>query len=185
MGLEPRREIMYTLSTRNRWAPLTPLIYSQNHVTIISTNDKALPHPNKKPTTTHNSFIRSDEALTLETSAFQIFHGGNSTFINSFDETKFSCITLSPTRHRSFFKNYKFVSALVLRETRRNWEHLSSAFHGNWKIPILLTKNGAHVKVNAKEALRYEAFLRCLSSLLRRSETVFMNEVSQAYSFRT
>ena len=32
--------------------------------------------------------IRSDEGLTLETSAFQIFHGGNFTFINSFDKTK-------------------------------------------------------------------------------------------------
>ena len=40
-------------------------------------------------TTTHNSSIRSDEGLTLETSAFQIFHGGNFTFINSFDKTKF------------------------------------------------------------------------------------------------
>ena len=34
--------------------------------------------------------IRSDKGLTLETSAFQIFYGGNSTFINSFDKTKFS-----------------------------------------------------------------------------------------------
>ena len=33
--------------------------------------------------------IRSDEGLTPETLAFQIFHGGNSTFINSFDKTKF------------------------------------------------------------------------------------------------
>ena len=40
-------------------------------------------------TTTHNSSIRPDEGLTLETSAFQIFHGGNSTFINSFDKTNF------------------------------------------------------------------------------------------------
>ena len=32
--------------------------------------------------------FRSDEGLTLETSAFQIFHGGNFTFINSFDKTK-------------------------------------------------------------------------------------------------
>ena len=31
--------------------------------------------------------IRSDEWLTLETSAFQIFHGGNSAFINSFHKT--------------------------------------------------------------------------------------------------
>ena len=33
-------------------------------------------------------FSFSDEGLTLETSAFQIFHASNSTFINSFDETK-------------------------------------------------------------------------------------------------
>ena len=32
----------------------------------------------------------SDEGLTLEASAFQIFQGGNSTFTNSFDKTKFS-----------------------------------------------------------------------------------------------
>ena len=41
--------------------------------------------------------IRSDEGLTLETSAFQIFHGGNSTFINSFDKTQF-CFDLSHRR---------------------------------------------------------------------------------------
>ena len=35
------------------------------------------------------SSIRSDERLTLETSVFLNFHGGNSTFINSFDKTKF------------------------------------------------------------------------------------------------
>jgi len=33
--------------------------------------------------------IPSDEGLMLGTSALQIFHGGNSTFINSFDKTKF------------------------------------------------------------------------------------------------
>ena len=31
----------------------------------------------------------SDEGLTLETSAFQIFHGGYSTFINSFDKRNY------------------------------------------------------------------------------------------------
>ena len=35
-----------------------------------------------------SNVIRSDEGLTLVMSAFQIFHGGNSTFINSFDKTK-------------------------------------------------------------------------------------------------
>ena len=48
-------------------------------------------HTRIKANNTHNSSIRSDEGLTLETSAFQIDHGGNSTFINTFDETKFSC----------------------------------------------------------------------------------------------
>ena len=36
-----------------------------------------------------DSSISYDEGLTLETSAFQICHGGNSTFIDSFDKTKF------------------------------------------------------------------------------------------------
>ena len=39
--------------------------------------------------TTVKDLERSDEGLTLETSAFQIFHGGNFTFINSFDKNKF------------------------------------------------------------------------------------------------
>ena len=52
---------------------------------------------------TQNSSIRSDEGVTLETSAFQIFHGSNSTFINPFDKTKFSCFTLPQTQHHSFF----------------------------------------------------------------------------------
>ena len=46
---------------------------------------------------------------SLETSAFQIFPGGNSTFINSFDETKFSCFTLPLTQHHNFLRNNKFV----------------------------------------------------------------------------
>jgi len=41
-----------------------------------------------KTDNTHSS-IRSDEGLTLELSTFLIFHGGNATFINSFDKTKF------------------------------------------------------------------------------------------------
>jgi len=35
-----------------------------------------------------NPSIRSDEGLTLETSALQVFDDGNSTFINLFDATK-------------------------------------------------------------------------------------------------
>ena len=39
--------------------------------------------------TTPKYSIRSDERLTIETSVFLNSHGGNSTFINSFDKTKF------------------------------------------------------------------------------------------------
>ena len=38
--------------------------------------------------------IHSDEKIALETSAFQIFHSGNLTFINWFHKAKFSCISL-------------------------------------------------------------------------------------------
>ena len=54
---------------------------------------------------------RSEYAgLTIGRSAFQIFHGGNSAFINSSDKTKFSCFTLPPAQHHSFFRNKKFVN---------------------------------------------------------------------------
>ena len=36
-----------------------------------------------------NFEVYENDILTLETSAFRIFHGGNLTFINSFDKTKF------------------------------------------------------------------------------------------------
>ena len=70
----------------------------------ISTNGKVPPHPHKNQHH-HNSSIRSDERLTLETSAFQVFHGGNSTFINTFHKTKFPCFIFPPTVHHSFFRN--------------------------------------------------------------------------------
>ena len=43
------------------------------------------------------------EGLTLETSAFYIFHGGNSTFANSFDKTRREGASLlfSPIHPRS------------------------------------------------------------------------------------
>ena len=50
------------------------------------------------------SSICSDEGLTPEMPAFQIFHGGKSIFINSFDKTRFSCFSLPTKQHRSFFR---------------------------------------------------------------------------------
>lgn len=58
--------------------------------------------------------IRSDEKLTLETWTFQIFHSGDSTFIGSFGETKFTCFTLPSTQHHSFFMYKKFGSSSCL-----------------------------------------------------------------------
>ena len=53
----------------------------------------------------------NDEGLTLEMSAFQIFHGGNSTYrVISFDKTTFSCFTLLPTQHHSFYTNHNFFN---------------------------------------------------------------------------
>ena len=66
------------------------------HENLVLSNE--LLHTLKKTNNTHNSSIRSDEGLTLETLAFQIFHGGNLALINSFDnineiEEKFSMQT--------------------------------------------------------------------------------------------
>ena len=49
----------YTLSTRDQKTPLIPLIYSQIHVTIFSSMAKPSTL-SYKPTTPHNSSIRSD-----------------------------------------------------------------------------------------------------------------------------
>ena len=67
--------------------PVERLFYSQIHVTIFPPKAKLL-HTLIKTNNTHNSSIRSDDGITLEKSTFQIFLGGNSTFIKSFDKTK-------------------------------------------------------------------------------------------------
>jgi len=40
-------------------------------------------------TAAHNSSVRSDEGLTLEASAFQVFRCGDSAFVGSFDKAEF------------------------------------------------------------------------------------------------
>ena len=75
--------------------------------------------------------IRSDEGLTLETSAFQIFHGGNFTFINSFDKTKF-LFAYSPCSY--------FNSKVKKLEEATNymWPRLTSPVHlWDVKTPIV------------------------------------------------
>ena len=60
--------------------------------------------------------IRSDEGLTLETSAFRISVRWPIYIINSVDKTKFLYTTSPPTQHHSFFRNYPF------NIWRRVWE---------------------------------------------------------------
>ena len=54
--------------------------------------------------------LRSDEGLTLETSAFRISVRWPIYIINSVDKTKFLYTTSPPTQHHSFFRNYPFNS---------------------------------------------------------------------------
>ena len=53
--------------------------------------------------------IRSDEGLTLETSAFRISVRWPIYITNSVDKTKFLYTTSPPTQHHSFFRNYPFI----------------------------------------------------------------------------
>jgi len=79
--------------------PLTSICHQISTNGLI--NFSTLPY---KATTPHTSSVRSDEGLTLE---MPIFHGGNSTFINSLDATQllkfsglFHCCLSSDTKMR-------------------------------------------------------------------------------------
>ena len=51
--------------------------------------------------------FRSDEGLMLETSAFQMFHGGNSPFMNSFDKNKFTVTNNTPLKTGAAHVSFK------------------------------------------------------------------------------
>jgi len=72
----------------------------------VTFSDDVLSMVDEIPATFGALALRQSE-YSLETSAFPIFHGGNLTLIESFDKTKFSCLTLPPTQHHSFFRNYE------------------------------------------------------------------------------
>ena len=81
-----------------------------------SVSDFIIPSANKTCQQGSQSSIRSDEGLTLETPVLQDFHSGNPTFSNSFDVIEFSCFTLPPTQHHSFFRNQKFFCHLSVSQ---------------------------------------------------------------------
>ena len=61
----------------------------------------------------HRTEIRSDEGLTLETSAFRISVRWPIYIINSVDNANFLYTTSPPTQHHSFLRNYPFHSSNV------------------------------------------------------------------------
>ena len=65
---------------------------------------------------------RSDEGLTLETSAFRISVRWPIYIINSVDKTKFLYTTSPPTQHHSFFRNYPFIHLTSI------WSNLSPLY---------------------------------------------------------
>ena len=77
-NLEQRFIFQIGKSPRHQRTLFIQLIYSCFSRNLVSNNSIA-PCSVYKPYTTHNSSIRSDEGLTLETSAFQSLYGGQFT----------------------------------------------------------------------------------------------------------
>ena len=78
--------------------------------------------------------VRSDKGLTLETLAFRIFYGGNSTVINSFDKTKF------------LFYSYTDVATQFLEKQEIHFdETFSSVYHA---LKLIAQRNAMHRALN-------------------------------------
>ena len=73
-----------------------------------------------KPHTTHNSSIRSDEGLMLETSAFESLYGGQFTLSTQLIKPYYLVI-LPPTQHHSSFRNLPplFEKQTRIREVKK------------------------------------------------------------------
>ena len=69
--------------------------------------------------------LHSDEGLTLKTPAFQIVYCGNSTFISTFDKTKFSCWTYLNLIQHAFNKLSTFFAlSTMLDDLFKRTKHL-------------------------------------------------------------
>ena len=87
-----------------------------------------------EPHTIHNSLIRSDEGLTLETSASQSLYGGQ--FTLSTQLIKPNCLViLSPTQHHSFFRN---LPPAYMYATQ-NGVHLSSLYRVSYSASYTIS----------------------------------------------
>ena len=76
--------------------------------------------------------LRSDEGLTLETSAFRISVRWPIYIINFVDKTKFLYTTSPPTQHHSFFRNYPFLLPPMWPGfDSQTWRHMWVEFVGS------------------------------------------------------
>ena len=71
--------------------------------------------------------LRSDEGLTLETSAFRISVRWPIYIVNCVDKTKFLYTTSPPTQHHSFFRNYPLHS-FSLADSRFTEDRIREAY---------------------------------------------------------
>ena len=127
---------------------LIPLIYSQTHVTTsISTNGKAPPHPHN--TQQHLQFLQYSlwqRANARNVSFPNLSHGGNSTFINLFDKTKFllSALWLPCCFHQNndMRREWKRIFSL------RRWWFIAGLFGKHPMVATFCVELRSHVLVH-------------------------------------
>ena len=81
-----------------------------------------------------NSSIRSDEGLTLETSAFESLYGGQFTLSTQLTKPNYLVI-LPPTQHHSFFRNLPLDTFLRLFHKLRRKIHRYQFFFFGTRDP--------------------------------------------------
>ena len=140
-----------------------------------------------KPHTTHNSSIRSDEGLTLETSAFESLYGSQFTLSTQLIKPNYLAI-LPPTQYHSFFRNLPPLFVLWKQMTKwvgtskpltlRKLEPSEIASYKNrdCKTQIFITakKRDCETREIWLRILRNPEFLKDRSPSLRLSEKSFV-----------
>ena len=104
-------------------APVASILWEWIHRLLLATVQRPLAISTSIFFFVHSTFffwIRSDEGLTLETSAFRISVRWPIYIINSVDKTKFLYTTSPPTQHHSFFRNYPFIRLFFCFDS---WRH--------------------------------------------------------------
>ena len=107
-------------------------------------------------------------SVSSSSELLESLYGGQFTFINSVDETKFLCTTPPPTQHHSFFRNYPlylkvealpfFVARIVEGEVFLVWDG-----GDKMKSQKDLAKGA---KLGVKDDIKIIDYYRCVFMLL-------------------